>query len=329
MVSLALGFIVEQLGGSLHGSPDIVISGLAPLAAAGSGDLSFLSHPRYISQLSNSQAACIIVGQSHAATAIERGCCLVVDNPYLYWAGLTQLWRQHVVPDQPSKLIHPSAVVAENAFIHPTARIGPLCVVEDGAFIGAGSWLKSRVTVSTGCVVGENCILHSGVVIGADGFGFAQDQGQWVKIEQFGAVVIGNDVEIGANTCVDRGAIEDTVIEDGVKLDNLIQIGHNVHIGKHTAMAGCVGVAGSAKIGAYCTVGGGAVILGHLELADHVHVSAASVVSHSLLKAGTYSGVFPIDENAAWQKNAASLRQLNSLRERLRSLENNFNKSGS
>lgn len=329
MVSLALGFIVEQLGGRLHGSPDTVISGLAPLTTAGSGDISFLSHPRYISQLSQSQAACIIVSQAHASSAIERGCCLVVDNPYLYWAGLTQLWREHVLPHEEHVMIHSSAVVSKTAVIHPTARIGPLCVVEDGASIGAGSWLTSRVTVSSGCVIGENCILHPGVVIGADGFGFALDQGQWIKIEQFGGVRIGNEVEIGANTCVDRGAIEDTVIEDGVKLDNLIQIGHNVHIGKHTAMAGCVGVAGSAKIGAHCTVGGGAVILGHLELADHVHVSAASVVTHSLLKPGTYSGVFPIDENAAWQKNAASLRQLNALRERIRRLENNFNTSGS
>ena len=329
MVSLALGFIVEQLGGTLHGSPDTVITGLAPLATAGKGDLCFLSHPKYISQLELSQATCVIVAKANATSAMARGCSLVVENPYLYWARLTQLWRQHVAPYTPSVAIHPTAVVSETAIVDPTARIGPLCVVEEGAVIGAGTWLKSRVTVAAGCVIGENCILHAGVVIGADGFGFAQDQGQWVKIEQFGGVVIGNDVEIGANTCVDRGAIEDTVLEDGVKLDNLIQIGHNVHIGKHTAMAGCVGVAGSAKIGAYCTVGGGAVILGHLHLADHVHVSAASVVSHSLLKAGTYSGVFPIDENAAWQKNAASLRQLNALRERLRRLENNFNKSGS
>ena len=329
MVSLALGFIVEQLGGSLHGSPDTVITGLAPLASAGDGHLCFLSHPKYISQLEGSQAACVIVSEANAPSAKARGCCLVVDNPYLYWAKLTQLWRQHVLPYQPSPTIHPTAVVSDTAVVDPTARIGPLCVVEDGARVGAGTWLKSGVTVGAGCVIGNNCILHAGVVIGADGFGFAQDHGQWVKIEQFGAVVIGNDVDIGANTCVDRGAIEDTVIEDGVKLDNLIQIGHNVHIGKYTAMAGCVGVAGSAKIGAHCTVGGGAVILGHLELADHVHVSAASVVSHSLLKPGTYSGVFPIDENAAWQKNAASLRQLNALRERIRRLENNFNKSGS
>ena len=328
-MSLALGFIVEHLGGSLYGSPDTVISGLAPLVSAGSGHLCFLSHPRYISQLEHSQAACVIVSEANASYAMARGCCLVVDNPYLYWARLTKLWRQYVLPHKPPPAIHPTAVVSETAIVDPTALIGPLCVIEEGASIGAGTWLKSGVTVGAGCFIGNNCILHAGVVIGADGFGFAQDQGQWVKIEQFGAVVIGNEVEIGANTCVDRGAIEDTVLEDGVKLDNLIQIGHNVHIGKHTAMAGCVGVAGSARIGAHCTVGGGAVILGHLELADHVHVSAASVVSHSLLKAGTYSGVFPIDENAAWQKNAASLRQLNALRERLRRLENNFNTSGS
>ena len=160
------------------------------------------------------------------------------------------------------------------------------------------------------------------MVIGADGFGFALDQERWEKIEQLGAVRIGNDVEIGANTCIDRGALGDTVVEDGVKLDNLIQIGHNVHIGAHTAMAGCVGVAGSARIGAGCTIGGGAVVLGHLSLADGVHISAASVVTRSISKPGHYTGLFPIDENADWEKNAASLRQLHRLRERLRELEN-------
>jgi UDP-3-O-[3-hydroxymyristoyl] glucosamine N-acyltransferase len=181
--------------------------------------------------------------------------------------------------------------------------------------------LGPRVVIGRRCTVGARCILHAGVVIGADGFGFAPHQGQWEKIEQLGAVRIGDDVEIGANTCVDRGALEDTVIEQGVKLDNLIQIGHNVRIGAHTAMAGCVGVAGSARIGAHCTVGGGAIILGHLELADHVHVSAATVVTRSIVKPGQYSGVYPFDENAAWEKNAATLRQLHGLRERLRALE--------
>jgi UDP-3-O-[3-hydroxymyristoyl] glucosamine N-acyltransferase len=164
-------------------------------------------------------------------------------------------------------------------------------------------------------------------VVGADGFGFALHQGQWEKIEQLGAVRIGDDVEIGANTCIDRGALEDTVIDNGVKLDNLIQIGHNVHIGAHTAMAGCVGVAGSAHIGAHCTVGGGAVVLGHLTLADHVHISAASVVTRSILQPGQYTGMFPLDSNSNWEKNAASLKQLSRLRERIKALESEIQKN--
>jgi len=176
--------------------------------------------------------------------------------------------------------------------------------------------------VSEACVIGERCIVHPGAVIGADGFGFAPDgSGGWEKIEQLGAVRIGNDVEIGANTCIDRGALDDTVIEDGVKLDNLIQIGHNVRIGAHTVMAGCTGVAGSATIGAHCQIGGAAIILGHLTLGDGVVISAGSAVLRSILKPGQYSGVFPIDDNAAWEKNAATLRQLHSLRDRLRALE--------
>ena len=319
-MALRLGQIVEQLGGTLHGDPETLIHHLAPLASADAGALSFLSHPQYQSQLTASQAACVIVAPSLTEAAQARGACIVADNPYLYFARVTQLWRQQQTPAA-GPLIHPSAVVDPHAVVHPTARIGPLCVVERGAQIGAHTWLKSRVTVGEDCRIGERCILHSGVVIGADGFGFAPDNGTWVKIEQLGAVRIGNDVEIGANSCVDRGALEDTVLEDGVKLDNLVQIGHNVHVGAHTAMAGCAGVAGSARIGAHCTVGGGAVVLGHLQLADGVHVSAASVVMRSIAKPGQYSGVFPIDDNASWEKNAATLRQLHRLRERIKSLE--------
>jgi UDP-3-O-[3-hydroxymyristoyl] glucosamine N-acyltransferase len=212
-------------------------------------------------------------------------------------------------------------VVDATAVIDPSASIGPLCVVERGAHIGAGTVLKSRVTVGEDCRIGARCLLHSGVVIGADGFGFAQHQGAWVKIEQLGAVRIGDDVEIGANTCVDRGALQDTVIEDGVKLDNLVQIGHNVRVGRHSAMAGCVGVAGSAQIGAHCTLGGGAIVLGHLVMADNVHISAATVVTRSLTRPGHYTGMFPIDDNARWEKNAATLKQLHSLRERIKALE--------
>ena len=196
-------------------------------------------------------------------TAIERGACIVTDQPYLYFARLTQLWQKHRrahAPVEPA--VHASAVIHPTAVVHPSARIGPLCVIEAGARIGADTVLKSRVTVGEDCVLGQRCIVHAGVVIGADGFGFAPHGDGWEKIEQLGAVKIGDDVEIGANTCIDRGALGDTVIEDGVKLDNLIQIGHNVRVGKHTAMAGCVGVAGSATIGARCTIGGGAIVLG-------------------------------------------------------------------
>lgn len=319
-MSLLLGSIVESLGGELLGNSDLRIEGLAPLDSATGNELSFLSHAKYQSQLAASRAGCVIVAPALQKVALARGACIVTDQPYLYFARLTRLWKAHL-PRALQPQVHPSAVIDSTAEIHPSARIGALCVVERGVRIGAGTELKSRVTVSEGCTVGERCLLHPGVVIGADGFGFASHEGRWEKIEQLGAVRIGNDVEIGANTCIDRGALQDTVIEDGVKLDNLIQIGHNVRVGQHTAMAGCAGVAGSATIGAHCTVGGGAVVLGHLALADGVHISAATVVTRSIRKPGHYTGVFPIDENASWEKNAASLKQLHSLRDRIRTLE--------
>jgi len=320
-VHLQLGDIIQSLGGTLYGAPDIEIEGLNSLHSATKAQISFLSHANYQSQLPISLAACVIVAPAFEDLARARGACIVTPDPYLYFARLTRLWKSHLSPAAANG-IHSSAVVDPLACIDPTATIGPLCVVERGARIGAHTVLKSRISIGEDCVVGDRCIVHSGVVIGADGFGFAQHQGTWEKIEQLGAVRIGNDVEIGANTCIDRGALEDTVIEDGVKLDNLIQIGHNVHVGAHTAMAGCVGVAGSARIGAHCTVGGGAVVLGHLTLVDGVHVSAASVVTRSILKPGQYTGMFPIDDNATWEKNAASLKQLYRLRERVKALEN-------
>ncbi len=319
-MQLRLGSIVEELGGELCGDAERQIDGIASLEAASASQLSFLSNPRYGQQLAASRAACVIVGPAMRDAALARGDCIVADQPYLYFARLTQLWKRRL--DGPAgPLIHRTAVIDPDAVIDPTARIGPLCVIERGARIGAATVLKQRVSVGENCEIGERCIVHPGVVIGADGFGFAPDGGAWEKIEQLGAVRIGNDVEIGANTCIDRGALQDTVIEDGVKLDNLIQIGHNVRIGKHTAMAGCAAVAGSATIGAYCTIGGRAGILGHLTIADHVHISATSLVTRSILKPGHYTGVFPIDDNAAWEKNAATLKQLHKLRERLKALE--------
>lgn len=313
--------VVEALGGLLYGDRSIQIRGLAPLESASPDQISFLSHPKYQSQLQASQAGCVIVAPAMETVARARGACIVVDDPYHYFARLTQFWRKLQKRGGGLSGVHPTAVIESGAKVDPTAYVGPLCVVERDAQIGAQTVLKSRVTVGEGCAIGSRCILHSGVVIGADGFGFAPHAGQWEKIEQLGAVRIGDDVEIGANTCIDRGALQDTVIEDGVKLDNLIQIGHNVRIGKHTAMAGCVGVAGSSTIGAHCTVGGGAIILGHLHLVDGVHISAATVVTKSITKPGTYTGVFPVDENSNWERNAASLKQLHSLRDRIKTLE--------
>ncbi len=327
-MTLRLVSLVEALGGELHGDANLLIDGLAPLESAESTQLSFLSHPKYQHLLSTSNAGCVIVSPQFQALAAARGACIVTEQPYLYFARVTQFWKKTLAVAS-GPLIHPSAVIDPQAQVHASARVGPLCVIEAGAVVGAQTVLKSRVTLGERCVVGERCIIHSGVVIGADGFGFAPNAGAWEKIEQLGAVRIGNDVEIGANTCIDRGALQDTVIEDGVKLDNLIQIGHNVRIGRHTAMAGCAGVAGSANIGAHCTVGGGAIVLGHLTLADGVNISAASVATRSILKPGHYTGMFPLDDNTAWEKNAASLKHLAKLRERIRALEAQLQKHNS
>lgn len=320
-MALTLGALVAELGGELHGDAALCIEGIAPLESAGPQQISFLSHPKYLPQLAHSRAGCVIVAPEQAAAAQARGACIVTPHPYLYFAQLTQLWKRHLRAPQALR-VHPSAVIDPEAVLAEDVEIGAHCVVERGARIGAGTRLRARVVVAEGCEIGARCLLHPGVVIGADGFGFAPaPDGSWVKIEQLGGVRIGDDVEIGANSCVDRGALEDTVIEHGVKIDNLVQIGHNVRIGAHTALAGCAGVAGSARIGAHCTIGGGAVVLGHLSLVDGVHVSAASVVTRSILKPGHYSGFFPIDDNADWEKNAVALRQLYRLRERLRALE--------
>ncbi|MDM0103795.1 UDP-3-O-(3-hydroxymyristoyl)glucosamine N-acyltransferase [Variovorax sp. J22R24] len=319
-MALRLGAIIEALGGELQGDAALSIERLAPLATAQPDAISFLSNPKYRKELADSRAGCVIVSPAMRDAAAERGAFIVAPDPYLYFARLTQLWKKAHAKPEPAR-IHPTAVIDPDASIDPTARIGALCVIERGVRIGADTVLKSGVTVSEDCIIGARCLLHPGVVIGADGFGLAPHEGAWVKIEQLGAVRIGDDVEIGSNTCIDRGALEDTVIEDGVKLDNLIQIGHNVRIGKHTAMAGCAAVAGSATIGAYCTIGGRAGVLGHLTIVDHVHISSTSLVTRSIHKPGHYTGVFPIDDNASWEKNAATLKQLHGLRERLKALE--------
>jgi UDP-3-O-[3-hydroxymyristoyl] glucosamine N-acyltransferase len=303
------------------GANDTAIHRIAPLEFAGPGDISFLSHPRYQQQLAASRAACVIVAPAMRDAALGAGRMHRGGQPLrLFRTGHAAL-EAAAHACRVAAGVHPSAVVDPSAqIVHPTATVGPLCVVERGAAASVqarcsspGSrWAKTATSVRVACCMR---VWSSAPMVLA-----LRHQGAWVKIEQLGAVRIGDDVEIGANTCIDRGALQDTVIEDGVKLDNLIQIGHNVRIGRHSAMAGCVGVAGSATIGAHCTVGGGAIVLGHLELADNVHISAATVVTRSLTRAGQYTGMFPIDDNARWEKNAATLKQLHSLRERIKAL---------
>ena len=338
MATATLREIAAHLGGELIGNADLRVDRIGSLAGASPTTISFVANPRYASQLADTNAGCVIVGAALRDAAAARGAAIVCPDPYLAYARLSQWWAARERPAAAAG-VHASAVIDPSASVSPGASVGALAVIEAGAVVGVGAQvgphcfigaqarvgahtrLAARVTLAAGCSIGERCIVHSGAVIGADGFGFAPTEGRWEKIEQLGAVRIGNDVEIGANTCIDRGALEDTVIEDGVKLDNLVQIGHNVHVGAHTAMAGCAGVAGSAVIGAHCTVGGGAIVLGHLSLADRVHISAASVVMRSIREPGQYSGVFPIADNASWEKNAATLRQLHALRDRLRALE--------
>jgi UDP-3-O-[3-hydroxymyristoyl] glucosamine N-acyltransferase len=330
--------IVAALGGDLLGPADLSIDCVGPLEDAGASTIAFLSNPRYRAQLAGSAAGCVIVAPGLRDAALARGAAIVTDDPYLYFARLTQWWARRTRPVAPPG-IHPSAQVDPTARLHASVSIGALAVVEAeveiaagavigaqcfvgrGARIGAETRLHPRVVLAFGCSIGARGIVHSGAVIGADGFGLAPTEDGYVKIEQLGAVRIGDDVEIGANTCIDRGALDDTVLEDGVKLDNLIQIGHNVRVGRHTAMAGCVGVAGSTRIGARCTIGGAAGIVGHLTLADDVHIGAHATVTRSIDQRGRYGGYFPLDENRRFEKNAATLRQLHSLRERIRALE--------
>ncbi|MEO8804722.1 MAG: UDP-3-O-(3-hydroxymyristoyl)glucosamine N-acyltransferase [Burkholderiaceae bacterium] len=337
MAGVALGEIARQLGGELIGNEATVIERIGALVGATPSTITFFSNPRLRAQLDTSRAGCVIVGPATRDAGAARGAVIVTPDPYLYYARLTQWWVARRPPLLPG--VHASALVDPTAQVSPGALIGPFVVIEAGAMvadgaqigahsvvgararIGAGTRFAPRVTFGAACSIGARGLVHSGAVIGADGFGFAPTEGRWEKIEQLGAVRIGDDVEIGANTCIDRGALDDTVIEDGVKLDNQIQIGHNVRIGAHSALAGCVGVAGSAVIGRHCTVGGAGMVVGHLELADHVHISAGSMVMRSIRKPGVYTGVFPIDENASWEKNAATLRQLHSMRDRLRALE--------
>jgi UDP-3-O-[3-hydroxymyristoyl] glucosamine N-acyltransferase len=320
---LTLGEIAARLGGRVEGDPQTTIRQVGSLENAQSGEIAFLANPRYKGKLAATRAGAVILSEENEKlSALPRILC---DNPYAYFARLSQILNP--MTRQPPG-VHPSATVAPGAKLGAGVSVGPGCVIGEGASIGEGSCLYPNVVIYPDCAIGRRVIVHSGAIIGADGFGIASEGGQWIKIPQIGRVTIGDDVEIGANTTIDRGAIDDTVIEDGVKLDNQIQVGHNVRIGAHAALAGCVAVAGSANIGRRCTIGAAAVILGHLELADDVHVSAGTVVSRSISRPGTYTGMYPFDENSSWVRNTAVVRQLATLLDRVRALEAKEKKNG-
>jgi UDP-3-O-[3-hydroxymyristoyl] glucosamine N-acyltransferase len=311
-----LAQIASQLGGRIAGDAEVLIHQVGSLERAGRGQIAFLSHTGYRGRLDASGASAVVVAaDAESLTALPR---IVCDDPYSYFARVSQLFNPRI--RQPAG-VHPSASVAPSARLGARVSIGPGCAVGDGATIGDDSCLYPGVVVYDDCRIGARAIIHAGAVIGADGFGLASEGGRWLKIPQIGAVAIGDDVEIGANTTIDRGTMDDTVIGDGVKLDNQIQIGHNCRVGAHTAMAGCVAVAGSADIGSHCTIGAGALILGHLSICDHAHVSADTVISRSIRKPGTYTGMFPADDNESWARNTAVVRHLADLMDRVRSLE--------
>jgi len=328
-----LAQIVKRFGGKIIGDPLTAVSQVATLEHAGPQHIGFLSHGKFRKQLAGTRAGAVIVGRADGdITDLPR---IVCDDPYLYFAKVSSLFNPLPVA---SPGVHSTAVVERGTRIPTSASvgagtyigrgvklgkgvmIGAGCYLGDAVEIGAASRLHARVTVYANCRLGERALVHSGVVIGADGFGIALDGDHWRKIPQIGRVLIGNDVEIGANTCVDRGALDDTVIEDGVKMDNLIQIAHNVRIGAHTAIAACTGIAGSTHIGRYCRIGGAANIVGHLDIADRVIIHAAAVVTKSIRKAGTYGG-HPAEDSRSWAKHMALLRNMDSLLEQLRDIE--------
>lgn len=332
--SYSLRELVGRFGGEVVGNPDTRVRQVATLQNAGPDTITFLANERYLYQLKDLRAAAIIVGDSlRGATELPRVVCA---NPYAYFAQVSNLLNP-ARPARPGRhataVIDPTAVIAEDAEVGPLAvigknvrigarsRIGAGCVIGDGATLGEEALVHAHVTIYDNCVIGNRVILHSGVIIGADGFGLAMTGERWLKVPQIGRVVIGDDVEIGANTTVDRGAIDDTVIEEGVKLDNQIQIAHNVRIGAHTAIAACAGVAGSARIGRYCRIGGASGIAGHITIADHVEISAHTLITKSIEQPGVYTGAYPFDINRAWRRNAAHLRHLNDLVDRVHTLE--------
>ncbi len=332
--STTLGAIAQHVGARLIGDADKVVTGLQTLSLAGSDQVSFLANPRYRAALASTRAAAVLVSPGMAAQCPVD--YLEVGDPYLAYAKVSRLFDNR---RKPAAGIHASACVDPSARVDASASVGPYAVIEAGAEIGAGVEIGPHTVVGADCRIGadtrlaahvtlyhevrigERVLVHSGAVIGADGFGFANESGNWVKIAQLGGVEIGSDVEIGAGTTIDRGALEDTRIGAGVILDNQIQVAHNVEIGEKTAIAGCTAIAGSTKIGSRCTIAGAAGITGHLSIADGVHITAMTLVTKSLTQAGAYSSGTGMSDHRSWKRNVVRFGQLDQLAKRLTRLE--------
>lgn len=334
-----LSEITAYVGGELFGDPEYLISSLGSIDRAKEDQLSFLSNPKFAKKLPTSEAGAVLLRDACDAEKVRNA--ILVRNPYLAFAKVTRLF----VPSQkgwsssihPTAVIHETATLGENVSVGPNVAIGAYSKIGDDCYIGAGCIVGEGVRIAVGCrllgnvsiydrvEVGAHCILHSGAVIGADGFGFAPDNGQWVKIHQLGSVTIGDNVEIGANTTIDCGAIENTVIGNGVKIDNLVQIAHNVVIGDNSAIAGCVGIAGSSVIGQNCTLAGGVGLAGHITLVDNVHVTAMSLVTRSIESPGSYSSGTALDSTPNWRKSAVRLRRIENMAAQISKLEKQVN----
>ena len=334
MPSLSLSQLADALGARLVGDSTRIITGLSTLADAGPGQLSFLANAQYRKLLTSTRAEAVLLREADAEGF--AGNALIVSDPYLAYARISHQFdpKPRAVPG-----IHPTAVIADDAFVHPQASVGAFavvaaqarieanvtlgahCHVGERSQIGEGGWLAPRVTLYHDVVIGARVVIQSGAVIGSEGFGFANHQGAWEKIAQIGGVRIGDDVEIGANTTIDRGALADTLIGNGVKLDNQIQIAHNVQIGDHTAMAACVGISGSTRIGSHCMIAGGVGMVGHIDICDNVFVSGMTMVTRSITEPGAYSSGTAMQPAAEWKKSAARIRQLDSLAKRVQQME--------
>ena len=326
--------LAARFGLDVRGDGTRMVSGVGTLGGAGASELSFLSNSKYTAQLLSTRAGVVVLREENLADCPATA--LIARDPYVAYARIAALFER--LPAAPAG-VHPSAVVAASARVSAGASIGPCCVIEadavvedgavlgphciigEGCTVGAQSRLVARVTLVTRVILGRRVLVHPGAVIGSDGFGLAFDTDHWIKLPQLGGVRIGDDCEIGANTTIDRGTLDDTVLEEDVRLDNQIQIAHNVHVGAHTAMAGCAAVAGSAGIGRYCQIGGNAGVLGHLELADRVTITAKSLVTHSIREPGEYSSGVPLQENRLWRRNAARFKHLDEYARRLAALE--------